>query len=478
MRRSFEHTLLGLVATCALGALGTAAVACGSFTSTEPAVDGGSDGDADGTSGDASVDPCVDTPTAPSCLDEATALFVSGSASGAGGDGTREKPFATVNAALSAVTSEKRRIYVCEGTYAEDLALDAKHSGVSVLGGVTCAWEPSGTKPVLGASATPLHIESANGLAFVDVAVEAKNATEGSSIAAFVHGGSVTFKGVRLVAGKGAKGAEGVLAPFSFPAQAALNGNDAPDENTGGAERSVACPGDAVTKGGRGGNPGFQGDDGTPGGTPNKGAVATCGAGGTGGDGAAGPAAIAGDGAATRGELTETSWMPGPGADGPHGPPGQGGGGGYGNAGAGGGGGAGGCGGAAGPGGSGGGASIALAVHESAVALSGSELHATDAGNGGKGAAGQAGQTQFGFGGNKTGGACNGGNGGPGGAGGAGGGGAGGVSVGVLYSGTKPTLDSATEEAITVGKAGSGGAGGAADNGGVDGQASAVLEAR
>jgi hypothetical protein len=477
MRRSFDHTLLGLVATCALGALGTAAVACGSFTSTEPAVDG-VDGGADGTSGDATVDPCVDTPTAPGCLEETTALFVNGSASGAGADGTREKPFATVNAALSAVTSEKRRIYVCEGTYGEDLALDAKHSGVSVLGGVTCAWEPSDTKPVLGASATPLHIESATGVAFVDVAVEAKDATEGSSIAAFVHGGSVTFKGVRLVAGKGAKGADGELTPFTFPSQAELKGNDAVDENVGGPEKSVMCPGGAVTKGGKGGNRGSAGSEGTPG-APNGGSLGVCEATGTGGaPGSVGAAAPAAKGADVYGALQVAGWIPAGGTDGAAGPPGQGGGGGGGYEGAGGGGGGGGCGGAGGRGGRGGGASIALAVYEATVSLDGVELQAKDGGNGGSGAAGQSGQTQFGFGGTRSGGACNGGNGGPGGAGGAGGGGAGGVSLGVVYSGTKPTLDSATEQAITVGKAGSGGAGGAADNGGVDGQASAVLEAR
>jgi hypothetical protein len=422
------------------------------------------------------VDPCVETPTAPSCLDEGTALFVSASASSQGAAGTREKPFATVNAALSATTSEKRRIYVCEGTYAEDLALDAKHSGVSVFGGVTCAWEPSGTKPVLGASATPLHIESATGVAFVDVAVEAKDAAEGSSIAAFVHGGSVTFKGVRLVAGKGAKGADGELTPFTFPSQAELKGNDAVDENVGGPEKSVMCPGGGVTKGGKGGNLGNPGEQGSPG-PSNAGVLSNC---TSDVNGATAQAASAAAGADALGSLTDNGWIPSSGEDGAHGAPGQGGGGGYGNQGAGGGGGAGGCGGAGGQGGDGGGGSIAIAVHEANVSLAGSELRASGAGAGGKGAEGQAGQTQVGAGGTRSGLACNGGNGGQGGGGGAGGGGAGGVSVGVVYSGTKPTLDSATERAIAVGKVGSGGpggAGGAAENAGVDGEAKPILEA-
>jgi hypothetical protein len=438
---------------------------------------GGGDGGADvaDTGRDGSVDPCIETPSAAECLNEETAMFVSAAASAEGAEGSRAKPFKTIHAALGAVTAERKRIYICEGTYPEDLALGAAHSGVSLLGGVACDWNPSDNKPVLGQSASPLRIDDANGLALVDLAVHAKDATEGSSIAAFVHGGSVTFKGVSLVAGKGAKGKDGELVPFTFPAQADLKGNDAAD---GGETKSVTCPGGAVTTGGKGGKSGFPGEKGTPGTNDNGGILGqSCAGTGTGSDGAEGTNAAVASGAAAHGSLADSGWMASNGGNGEAGPPGQGGGGGAGNAGDGGGGGAGGCGGAGGPGGKGGGASIALAVHEADVTLTDSQLRASDAGTGGKGAAGQTGQSEFGFRGNGSGAACQGGNGGPGGAGGAGGGGAGGVSTGVLYKGPKPTLDTATENAITVGAKGDAGAGGAASNAGRDGDAKPILEA-
>jgi hypothetical protein len=90
---------------------------------------------------------------------------------------------------------------------------------------------------------------------------------------------------------------------------------------------------------------------------------------------------------------------------------------------------------------------------------------------------GQDGQTIFGFAGNKTGGACNGGAGGTGGAGGAGGGGAGGSSFGIVFKGSKPTTDPQTDSAIQVGIKGTGGQF-AGTNPGVDGLASAVFESK
>ncbi|CAN5723932.1 hypothetical protein BH09MYX1_BH09MYX1_38890 [soil metagenome] len=72
---------------------------------------------------------------------------------------------------------------------------------------------------------------------------------------------------------------------------------------------------------------------------------------------------------------------------------------------------------------------------------------------------------------------CNGGDGAPGGNGGTGGGGAGGISVGILYKGTKPTTDAATDSKITFGAKGTKGLGGSTPtNDGIDGVAQAVLQ--
>src|SRR5690606_23093483 len=145
---------------------------------------------------------------------------------------------------------------------------------------------------------------------------------------------------------------------------------------------------------------GFSGDPGTPGTTDGGILGQPCAGQGTGSNGSIGTSPAPGPGAATTGVLTENAWTPSFGTDGQRGQPGSGGGGGAGNGGAGGGGGAGGCGGAGGSGGEGGGASIALAVHESTVSLTGCSLEAKNAGGGGNGAAGQPGQTIFGIGGN------------------------------------------------------------------------------
>src|SRR5690606_5405191 len=158
-------------------------------------------------------------PTAAECLNEASALFVSAAASADGADGSRARPFATIHAALAALSEERRRVYVCEGAYPEDLALSAAHSGLALIGGVSCAWEPADARPVLGQSESPLRVDGARNLALVDLAVEAKDAASGSSIAAFVNQSSVAFVRVSLVAGNAADGDDGELVPFTFPPQ-------------------------------------------------------------------------------------------------------------------------------------------------------------------------------------------------------------------------------------------------------------------
>jgi hypothetical protein len=414
-------------------------------------------GGADGGDGGPMTDPCIDNPTALACLDESKALFVS-NPNGNDQDaaaGTKKNPFKTINAALAKIDAKRRRIYVCEGAYFEDLALNATHSSLSIFGGLDCAWNAApAIKPVIGASANPLKIDGTAALAIADVAVVAKDAATGSSIAAFVNGGDTTFKRVKLSAGKGADATDAVLTPFTnFPIQTELDGVNSPDTMTGGAAKTVSCPGGLMTKGGKGGGPGLAGDPGTPG-PPNAGAISNC----TGVvAGQAGGPGMNGAGAASPGDLKADGWFASPGVGGAIGSPGQGGGGGYGNAGAGGGGGAGGCGGAGGVGGKGGGASIALAAYLASVTLEDSTLEARDGGQGAKGSVGQDGQTIFGFRGTGSGGACNGGNGGTGGIGGIGGGGAGGSSLPLAYKGIRPKTDAKTDSSRAVGKKGSGG---------------------
>lgn len=431
--------------------------------------------DADAAADGPTTDPCIDAPTAPNCLnDEKTALFVrpTGSDSDLAG-GTRSSPFKTINAALAKITSTKRRIYVCDGAYFEDLSLSATHSGVSIFGGIDCAWNPAvASKPVIGATANPLKIDGAARVAIQDVAVVAKDAATGSSIAAFVVASDVSFKRVRLVAGTAAKGDVGVRTDYALPND--LNGVDGV---MGGGQKLVACPGGTQTIGGKGGLSGVDGETGSPG-PDNKGTVAQCLSSTGGSNGAPGASPAAAPGATTPGELTAQGWRPSAGENGMNAGPGQGGGGGAGlGTGTGGGGGAGGCGGVGGGGGKGAGASLALVSFQSTIQLSDSVLQAKNGGPGGAGASGQAGTSVGGAGGNRTGGttACNGGAGGAGGTGAAGGGGAGGISIGVLSKGSKPVMDDATLKAIVFGDKGAPGSA-AGEHSGVDGTAQAVLE--
>ena len=205
------------------------------------------DGAPTGDSGDGGpvTDPCLANPTSPDCLDENKALFVSNPK---GNDqdalGTRKKPFKTIGAALAKIDAARRRIYICAGTYQEDLSLDATHSGVSLFGGVDCEWASAPTvRPLIGATANPFKIDGGSGLTVADVTIEAKDATAGSSIAAFVNAASVAFKGVLLRAGAGGRGGGGATVPFTFPdAATTLKGKETVD-NTGALENSFKCPG-------------------------------------------------------------------------------------------------------------------------------------------------------------------------------------------------------------------------------------------
>jgi hypothetical protein len=445
---------------------------CGNGTA--PPTEGGADV-IDGGGADAPVDPCVNTPTDPKCLDENTALFVSApNGVDATATGTQAKPFKTIGAALGKITAAKRRIYVCDGTYAEDLALNTSHSGVSLFGGIDCTFKAVSTnKPVVGASANPVKIDGTMGLAIADIAVQAKDATTGSSIGIFASGSDVTLSRVRVTAGAGGKGDTGTRTDYTL--NSTLTGNDG---STGGAAKTVMCPAGDTTTGGKGGPNGFDGDPGTPG-TDNKGTVSGCSMSNTGGaNGVVGTTPPAATGAVVLGNLKSTGWLPEPGSDGASGGAGQGGGGGAGlGGGTGGGGGAGGCGGKGGGGGNGGGASVAIASYQTTLRLINAVLVAKDAGAGGAGATGQGGQSPGGSGGAKTSAtpSCQGGNGAAGGSGAPGGGGAGGISVGLLFKGSAPIADDGTKQAIIVGNKGGPGAA-VGQMSGVDGIAQPLLD--
>ena len=469
---------LGGAGACALAllAIGCPAVADGLCARNVCDDDAGASGDIN-TPDVVPTDPCIENPTAPECLEEDSAIFVSPGGDDTGGEGSKARPFKTIVKGLSAIDGQRKRIYACTGTYSDEIRLNATHNGVSIFGGLDCSWNPTADRPRIEGSANPIRVEGTLGLAIAGVEVRATDSTDGSSIGMFISGGDTTLSRVRIEAGAGANGSPGTLEPVTQPTPAALAGQPA-DAGIGAAARIVQCPAGGGTTGGAGGDNGFPGKKGEPdlgGGAGGEGGNCSE---GIGKDGNPANPGKNGSGAKVIGTLMPTGWIPASGENGAAGPPGQGGGGGLGRlGGGGGGGGAGGCGGAAGGGGKGGGASIAIAALEARLTLRNSELKTGKAGNGGAGVAGQSGQASGGLGGVQSPGGCQGGNGAAGGSGGAGGGGAGGISVGVLYKGTlEPQIDPATQAAILLGEHGAHGQG-ASQNDGVDGQSAAMLMA-
>ena len=460
-----------------------------------------------GDAGDSGVDappgcnPDVDPKDSPACVADSFGIFVDAANGNDTNAGTKEAPVKTIGAALGKVGS-LTRVYVCEGTYLEDLLLDASHDGVSIYGGWKCSdWSYSGGKPFVGLTQLAAKLDSlTKPVTLSDLEFDAANGdtTNLTSTAMLVNAsGNVTLERVKLKAGVGHDGTDASAGTnyntSLLASDPSIKGNDASGSSGGGAKTcTTLCTIAATTSGGAGGAGGLStqgGSDGTPnlGGLnpqDGKGGNKDMGTGCTSGDkGANGDAGAPAASPTVLGSLDATGWKPSAGSGGELGGIGQGGGGGGGGldvagSGGGGGGGCGGCGGASGGGGTGGGGSVALAVVGSMVTLTSSQLIATTAGRGGNGAAGEAGQG----GGNKgalVGNGCAGGSGGSGGSGGTGAGGAGGISVGILWSGSQPTADSSTTAGITV--AGAGGAkgigGSAGSNDGPSGVAQAVLPA-
>ena len=405
--------------------------------------------------------------------------------------GTKAAPFKTVGAGINASkTSAKRNVYICTGTYDEQLLIDTTALGVALHGGFTCAdWSYSAAKTsvapqkagyVLKVSGAPAVVED------LELLAKDGDASNGSSITAFVEAApGMTFRRGRLVAGNGAAGQTGAGggAPYAGPAS---KGADVP--SVGETPTTTCTCTIGTSTGGRGGSSTQSAQAGTPtiAGAPANAGLPLPACNGpsqpganAGADGK--PAALA-RGAASIGLLSSAGWAPTKGEDGVSGDVAQGGGGGtttdptfHGS-----GGGCGGCGGKGASGGTGGGASIALAVLNSTVRVQGTEVVTGNGGTGGTGGDAQQGQSggaagalsQVGFPG------CFGAVGGRGGDGAGGGGGAGGSSIGILSVGAKE-LDVDKVAKFTIGKVGSGGVGGGPSithgGFGVDGFAATIL---
>jgi hypothetical protein len=390
-----------------------------------------------------------------------------------------------------------KRVYVCAGSFAEELVIGASRDGVNVYGGLDCAgWSYGAGNHVVVApsgSGYALELEGLQaGVTLEDLEFDSQSAASPgeSSIAAFAsHSQNVVLERVTLVAAAAADGSPAASSVAGAdagatnwcgtpPAYPELNGASASDAGAA-PPTTCTCRDQSSSTGGAGSGPSnvppptaglpSYGDAGA--GAPGT-SGDSCGSGGTAQTGADAPIAVAGTATTALGSCSASGWIPGAGIAGTNGEPGQGGGGGGDGkfqSGAGGGGGCGGCGGAGGMPGVGGGSSIALLAYQSSVTLVDCLLTARAAGNGGTGGGGEQGQGGGAPGsGSGQGSAvgCTGGGGGAGAGGSGGQGGAGGLSLGIGYCGTAPTVDgalvpgAASLGGVTLGTAGNGGTGG------------------
>ena len=443
-------------------------------------------------------------------ITEAYGVFVSP----AGSDsnvGTRAAPARTIGHGMDLAKAAGKRVYVCAGSFEEQLVVASTRDGVSVYGALDCATWSYGTanKVVVAPAAAGYALELEGlqaGTTFEDLEFDAQNPTLSvageSSVAVFASSSqNIALQRVVMVAGNAADGTSGASPgggdsggnPSNWygtpPGYAELDGKSAGDAGAAPATTCV-CPDQSSSTGGAGGGasnvptptaglPSY-GDAGAgaPGVSGNQ-----CNSQGGGSNGLDAPVATTGTTSTSLGSCSANGWSPGVGVAGADGKPGQGGGGG-GNGrlsnGSGGGGACGGCGGAGGQPGQGGGSSIALLSYQSSITLESCVLTPKAAGNGGAGGSGEPGEGGGGGGFPAAASGCAGGVGGAGAGGNGGQGGPGGLSLGVGYAGTAPTISgavvsqAASYAGITLGAAGAGGASGsrgaaAADSTGTSG---------
>jgi hypothetical protein len=479
--------------------------ACGGSSSdTSGNGDGGlgADGDTSGEAGTVNggasdgggpaATPCDVTKApmdAPGCaVTDDKGVFVDGAKGSDSNAGTQAKPWKTIGHAI-ATAGTAPRIYVCAGTYAENVSISGDKKGLAIYGGLSCdAWISGATSVVNVAppNGFALFTKEAQNLSVADItftAAAGASAKSPDSIAAYVSTIGVTFKRLAFVAGAGFSQ---LVAAAPATNHGTIKVGDGATSFAQGQTTVCTCVDTTATSGGQGGYygmmgifmPGFPGLPVEGGGTAGSSAT-TCLAGGNGNSGASAPSPAAGSASTKVGKGDATlGWIGANGANGTNGVVGQGGGGGggistsmngYGGA-----GGCGGCGGSGGNGGLAGGSSIAMiyAGSPGSLTLTSCTFKTAAGGAGGGGSSGETAQAGANGGSGSTNGAtqlgCLGGSGGDGSGGNGGNGGAGGSSIGLLFWDTFPMIDgtaaktNASSTGFTIGAGGAPGAAGGA----------------
>lgn len=459
--------------------------------------------------------------------DASRALFVDRNSGNDSNPGTRDRPLATINAALTEIVtlSGKDQIYVSRGTYNESILLV---EGVSIYGGYDASqgWRRS------AAYESEIRNTNANSQRNV-ITVTGENigtngdtylqnlkivsGTANAQIPGTMQGASSyaihcsTCAGLQIIGNniEAGTGAAGRIAstPTSTPVAGGKGGNggngdhDGSSRGAGGTSGASSC-GRAGGGGGRGapkgkntGDTGGTGAIGTPGGSGGSGGDPGR-RGNNGSNGSPGANGGHGGAGAAQGAIVANGWHGGAGGKGTAGSPGNGGGGGGGGGGqgctfcvngagnGGGGGGGGGCGGEGGNGGGAGGGSFGVfAANSTGLVLLRNTIVTNAGGNGGAGTSGLSGASGGAGGAGAThktgeiGAGGNGGDGGNGGRGGSGGGGAGGPSAPILTKGMSNSDANglASGNTLNHGDGGDGGTSGPSGNNGQSGIATPLL---
>ncbi len=240
--------------------------------------DGGDAGDT-GVDAPPGCNPSADPKDSPACVADGFGIFVDATNGKDSNGGTKEAPVQTIKHALDvAKQGSINRLYVCEGTYPEDVTIDAAHDGISLYGGWKCSnWSYSGTKAQLGAGLLPLHVDAlTKAVTIADVFVKARDGVNpgDSSVAAFVSASSaVTFLRVNFTAGKGITGSSGATGSnYTAVAQTdpSIKGNNSSGITGGGPHACSLCTDAKNSTGGAGGTGGTGPGDGSDG-SPNLG---------------------------------------------------------------------------------------------------------------------------------------------------------------------------------------------------------------
>ena len=148
--------VLGLLLAAASGCPATFSDVC-EGTACPADGDGGPTGDG-GINLPPDCDLTKDPKDSPQCVDDAVAVFVSPQGADSN-QGTRASPVKSISIGIARAGTSKPRVYICAGTYPEDVSLT---TATSLYGGFDCStWMPVGAPTgVNPTSGLPLKIAS------------------------------------------------------------------------------------------------------------------------------------------------------------------------------------------------------------------------------------------------------------------------------------------------------------------------------